>query len=101
MNANEKYYARVNVGRRCFTLSDAESLLPPAGTHPRSTGVYAHGNMLLKLFAPRGHDPQPVHTRDELYFVAQGSGSFVNGSDRHSFATGDVLFVPAGVVHRF
>jgi len=34
-------------------------------------------------------------------FVAQGSGSFVNGSDRHSFATGDVLFVPAGVVHRF
>ena len=59
MSANEKYYARANVGRRCFTLSDAESLLPPAGTHPRSTGVYAHGNMLLKLFAPRGHDPQP------------------------------------------
>ena len=101
MSANEKYYKPANVGRRCFTLSDAQSLLPPLGTHPRSAGVYAHGNMLLKLFAPRGHDPQPPHTRDELYFVASGTGWFVNGEDRHSFSTGDVLFVPAGVVHRF
>jgi gentisate 1,2-dioxygenase len=101
MSASEKYYTPANAGRRRFTLGDAQSLLPPAGTHPRSAGVYAHGNMLLKLFAPRGHDPQPPHTRDELYFVASGAGWFVNGEDRHSFSTGDVLFVPAGVVHRF
>ena len=39
--------------------------------------------------------------RDEVYAVIQGSGWFRNGSDRHRFGPGDVLFVPAGVVHRF
>ena len=84
-----------------WTRTEAESLLPAPGTHPRSAAIYQHGSLLLKLFAPRGHDPQPAHTRDEVYFVAQGRGWFVNGSERHPFATGDVLFVPAGVVHRF
>jgi len=84
-----------------FTLEQAQRLLPPAGTHPRSAAVHQHGSMLLKLFAPRGHDPQPPHTRDELYFVAAGSGWFVNGERRHRFETGDALFVAAGVPHRF
>jgi len=84
-----------------FTLDQAQRLLPPAGTHPRSAAVYQHGSMLLKLFAPRGHDPQPPHTRDELYFVAAGSGWFVNGERRHQFDTGDALFVAAGVPHHF
>jgi mannose-6-phosphate isomerase-like protein (cupin superfamily) len=101
MSANEKYYASTSGERRRFTLETAQLLLPPAGTHPRSASIYGHGSMLLKLFAPRGHDPQPTHTRDELYFVARGAGWFVNGADRHSFQAGDVLFVPAGVVHRF
>lgn len=84
-----------------FTLEAAERRLPPPGTHPRSAAIYEHGSMLLKLFAPRGHDSQPPHTRDELYFVAKGSGWFVNGEKRHRFATGDALFVAAGVTHRF
>lgn len=33
--------------------------------------------------------------------VARGSGTFVNGGHRHPFSSGDVLFVPAGVEHRF
>ncbi len=86
---------------RRWTVEQAASLLPPPGTHPRSAAVYQHGSMLLKVFAPRGTDPQPPHTRDELYMVAQGQGWFVNGAVRHAFAPGDVLFVPAGVVHRF
>jgi len=39
--------------------------------------------------------------QDELYFVAQGRGWFVNGGTRQPFQPGDALFVPAGVVHRF
>jgi mannose-6-phosphate isomerase-like protein (cupin superfamily) len=100
MSAHEKYHLPGGNQRR-FQLKDAAGLLPPPGTHPRSAAVYEHGTLLLKLFAPRGHDPQPPHTRDELYFVASGSGWFVNGSERHPVATGDALFVPAGVVHRF
>jgi mannose-6-phosphate isomerase-like protein (cupin superfamily) len=33
--------------------------------------------------------------------VAQGNGTFVNGDDQHPFSAGDVLFVRAGVPHRF
>ena len=33
--------------------------------------------------------------------IARGSGWFVNGTDRHAFQAGDMLFVPTGVEHRF
>ena len=48
--------------------------------------------------APRLRLP---HTRDEVYVVVQGTGQFLNGEVRHPFGPGDLLFVPAGVVHRF
>ena len=41
------------------------------------------------------------HTKDEIYVIASGAGWFVNGDARHRFAPHDVLFVPAGIVHRF
>lgn len=60
-----------------------------------------HGTLELGLYAPRGQDPQTPHTRDELYVVMRGSGRFLNGDQRIEFGPGDVLFVPAGRVHRF
>jgi mannose-6-phosphate isomerase-like protein (cupin superfamily) len=101
MSGRETYHVPATSCKRRFTLQDASKLLPAPGTHPRSAAVYEHGSLLLKLFAPRGHDPQPAHTRDELYVVASGSGWFVNGGERHPIAPGDALFVPAGVTHRF
>ena len=84
-----------------WTRAEAERLLPPAGTHPRSAAVFQHGSLLLKLFAPRGHDPQQPHTRDEVYVVASGAGEFHCGDRRQRFGPGDLLFVPAHVEHRF
>lgn len=101
MNDFERNHLPSPTTPRCWTPQQAATLLPAPGTHPRSATVYQHGSLLLKLFAPRGTDPQPPHTRDEIYMVAQGRGSFVNGAVRHAFGPGDVLFVPAGVVHRF
>jgi mannose-6-phosphate isomerase-like protein (cupin superfamily) len=75
--------------------------LPPPQARPRSTAVFEHGTFMLKLFAPVDTDTQQPHTQDELYIVARGSGWFVNGAVRHAFSTGDTLFVPAGVTHRF
>lgn len=84
---------------RHLPLTGAMALRPPAGA--LSSPVFEHGSLLVKLYAPKGTDAQVPHTRDELYVVAQGSGTFVNGETRHPFVTGDVLFVPAGVPHRF
>ena len=73
----------------------------PADAALRSTKLFDHGTMTLKLYAPRGHDPQTPHRQDELYVVARGSGRFLNDGRRHPFGPGDALFVPAGVEHRF
>jgi mannose-6-phosphate isomerase-like protein (cupin superfamily) len=97
----EHNYVKDPAARHAWTVAEAERLLPAPGTHPRSAAVFQHGTLLVKLFAPRGHDPQTPHTRDELYVVARGRGTFVNGDVRHAFATGDVLFVPTGGAHRF
>ncbi|HVF26591.1 MAG TPA: cupin domain-containing protein, partial [Pyrinomonadaceae bacterium] len=60
-----------------------------------------HGSLSVEIYAPRGTDPQQPHTRDEAYIVVQGSGEFINSDTHHPFGTGDFLFVPAGVEHRF
>jgi mannose-6-phosphate isomerase-like protein (cupin superfamily) len=83
-----------------ITLAEAAAMLP-APDGKRSTAVFEHGTLLVKLYAPRGADLQQPHTRDEAYVVARGAGWFVNGARRHPIATHDVLFVKAGVVHRF
>ncbi|HRR09043.1 MAG TPA: GNAT family N-acetyltransferase [Rhodothermales bacterium] len=63
--------------------------------------LFEHGTLVVELYAPQQRDLQTPHTRDELYVVANGTGWFVNGDQRHPFGPKDVLFVPAGVVHRF
>ena len=85
--------------RSRVTLAEAMATPIPAGR--RSAPVLSHGSMLVALYAPRGKDEQTPHPQDELYLVARGSGWFVTGDARHPFGAGDVLFVPAGVVHRF
>jgi mannose-6-phosphate isomerase-like protein (cupin superfamily) len=67
----------------------------------RFARVFAHGTLEVEFYAPRDHDPQQPHTRDEIYVVVAGRGTFVNSKERHRFAPGDFFFVPAGVAHRF
>jgi mannose-6-phosphate isomerase-like protein (cupin superfamily) len=98
------------IGR--ITLDEALALLPtPDGK--RSAAVFEHGTLQVKLYAPRGSDPQSPHTRDEVYVVARGEGWFVteeltgehsgepNKEQRHPFEANDVLFAKAGTRHRF
>lgn len=86
--------------RRRAGVAEATALLPGAGGE-RFAEVFKRGSLLVEIYAPRGHDPQQPHTRDEVYIVVAGHGEFVNGGERHRVAPGDFLFVPAGVVHRF
>lgn len=55
----------------------------------------------MEIYRPVKVDLQEPHTKDELYVVATGSGYFVNGEKREKFEAGEVLFLPAGAVHRF
>lgn len=62
-------------------LADALRLgQPPAGT-------------LAKPVFAVGEDRQTPHTRDQIYFVARGTGRFLNGTDTRP--------VTVGQVHRF
>jgi mannose-6-phosphate isomerase-like protein (cupin superfamily) len=67
----------------------------------RSVAMFEHGSLVVELYAPRGTDQQTPHSRDELYVVVRGRGIFYNGTARRDFAPGDLLFVAAGVTHRF
>ena len=83
-----------------ITLAQALDRLPgPQGE--QSVGVFEHGSLVVKLYAPRANDPQTPHSRDEIYVVARGSGEFVCGDSRQPFGPHDVLFAAAGVAHRF
>jgi mannose-6-phosphate isomerase-like protein (cupin superfamily) len=86
-------------GRR-ITVSEVMAKIPgPAGR--RWAVALERGSLEVELYAPRGNDLQTPHSRDEVYVVVKGSGTFVNGEERTSFAEGDLLFVPAGQSHRF
>lgn len=63
--------------------------------------LFERGTLSVELYAPRGIDAQTPHARDEVYVVARGSGTFLCAGERRAFASGDLLFVPAGVEHRF
>jgi len=86
--------------RHWFTVAELQRQLPgPAGQ--RFAVALERGSLSVELYAPRGVDPQQPHTRDEVYVVVSGRGEFVNAGERHAFGPGDLLFVPAGVEHRF
>jgi len=63
--------------------------------------LFRHGTLEVGVYRPVKVDEQMPHTRDELYVVIAGSGTFVTGDERRAFAPGDVLFVAAGVEHRY
>jgi len=73
----------------------------PGPDGQRFATVFEHGSLVVEIYAPRGIDPQKPHTQDEIYLVVTGSGEYVCGETRQSFAPTDLLFAAAGVEHRF
>ena len=63
--------------------------------------LFRHGSMSVEIYQPQGSDPQQPHLQDEIYVVMSGKGTFQNGAEKYPFGPGDLLFVPAGVEHRF
>ncbi|MFE9391103.1 cupin domain-containing protein [Streptomyces sp. NPDC006784] len=46
-------------------------------------------------------DRQQPHAQDEVYFVVSGRGSITVGAETTQVARGSVVYVPAGVTHKF
>lgn len=88
------------------SVAEFLALLPQAASEKYPEGVpfvkaFEYGSMYVELFAPKGEDRQQPHEQDELYVVVSGGGEFLRNDERLSFTAGDVLFVPAGMPHRF
>ncbi|WP_030543710.1 cupin domain-containing protein [Streptomyces albus] len=60
-------------------------------------------NMSAGLYAldAGSADPQEPHRQDEIYFVITGRGSITVGTETTTVARGSVVYVPAGVPHKF
>jgi mannose-6-phosphate isomerase-like protein (cupin superfamily) len=83
-------------------VTAAEARARIAGeAEPRSVEVFHHATLQVKVYAPRGVDRQKPHSRDEVYVILSGSGTFFDGEERHRLGPGDFLFVAAGRDHRF
>lgn len=81
---------------------------PAQGDYPHGTPfvpALAHGSLSVELFAPAtsqlGRDIQQPHAQDELYVVLRGTSDFWRDGQTATVRPGDILFVPAGLAHRF
>ncbi|MFI1964494.1 cupin domain-containing protein [Streptomyces pathocidini] len=60
-------------------------------------------NMSVGLYALDAGtaDSQQPHRQDEVYFVVSGRASITVGTETTMVARGSVVYVPAGVPHKF
>jgi quercetin dioxygenase-like cupin family protein len=84
-----------------FQLSQLEKRRTEAGKRyleflripAMSAGIY--------VLPAGGADPQSPHKEDELYYVVRGKARMQAGSEDQIVEAGGVIFVAAGVKHRF
>lgn len=85
-----------------YAISIQEAIEKLSKESPKPfTLVMSHGTMSVEYFSPKIKDTQTPHLQDELYIIAEGKGFFIREKERISCQKGDVLFVPAGMKHRF
>ena len=82
----------ISLGRAQKTLRETNEVF---------TTLFRHGSLEIEFYKPERVDLQTPHDRDEIYVIASGKAIFQLAGDRTPVEPGDVLFVPAGVQHRF
>ncbi|MET9465349.1 cupin domain-containing protein [Streptomyces sp. NPDC006544] len=86
---------------KAFRLNDLEA------ERAANEGAYLQflreRNMSVGLYALDAgqSDPQQPHAQDEVYFVVSGRASITVGEETTTVANGSVVYVPAGVPHKF
>ncbi len=88
------------VRSQVFRLAQVQASIPGLAGE-RSTLVLKQGTCDVKLAMPVPPNEQAPHTQDEIYVVVGGRGVLMHDDRREPFENGDLLFVAAGVEHRF
>jgi mannose-6-phosphate isomerase-like protein (cupin superfamily) len=95
------YYIALFGQARDMKIDKTEAFgLLEAGEKPFLT-LLRHGTLQVELYRPQKVDLQKPHIQDEVYVIISGNGQFFRDGEYTSFMPGDVLFVPAGIEHRF
>ncbi len=84
-----------------FTMAELEEQREQAGklyleflrVPAMSAGVY--------VLPAGGTDPQSPHKEDEMYYIVRGRARMRVGAEDRAIGEGSVIFVGAGVEHRF
>jgi quercetin dioxygenase-like cupin family protein len=84
-----------------YNIADVDKKRPQSGKRyfeflrvpTMSAGVY--------VLSAGTTDPQSPHKEDEMYYVVRGKGRMRAGSEDQAVTEGSVIFVAAGVEHRF
>ena len=90
------------VRSRLIRFSESRTSIPgPAGEH--SVTVLQRGSIDVRLALAPAVPPSELtpHSQDEIYVIVRGEGVLFHDGKRDSFQSGDLLFVAAGVEHRF
>jgi mannose-6-phosphate isomerase-like protein (cupin superfamily) len=83
-----------------LSLQEVMNKIPGTNGERYALGM-KHGTMRVLVYAPKGKDDQSPHNQDEVYLVVSGKGEFECGKEIVLFEPNDLLYVPAGVSHRF
>ena len=67
----------------------------------RSAEAFTDGDLEVRFTPGPSRGPQTPHQRDELYFVASGTGRYRVADSVTDVGPGDLLFAAAHVVHGF
>lgn len=70
-------------------------------TDQKFTVLINNCTMSIEFYAPKLIDTQTPHRQDEIYVIASGESQFYRAGETVECKSGDVLFVPAGMEHRF
>jgi mannose-6-phosphate isomerase-like protein (cupin superfamily) len=84
-----------------YELADVVARRQAAGTPYLEFISVPDLSLGLYVLAPGQPDLQQPHTEDEAYYVVAGSGRITVGDDVRDVRVGSIVFVAAGVPHRF
>ncbi len=86
---------------RIFELKDLTSRLEKEGAYFLDFLKIRDLEAGIIVLRPEQRDTQGPHSVDELYYIIEGSGWMELGKTKQPVNKGNVIFVPAGMHHKF